>query len=63
MFPEKGLRFVTVHPFTYEELKVKYYNPCCHNFFLRHPRYDVSATLRSLSEQPFGFRMLHHGHL
>jgi hypothetical protein len=29
---------------------------------LRHPRYDVSATLRSLSEQPFDFTMHYTGH-
>jgi hypothetical protein len=48
---------------TYEQLKVKYYHPCCYKkFSLRHPRYDVSATLRSLSEQPFGFTMHYNGH-
>jgi len=30
--------------------------------FLRHPRYDVSATLRSLSEQPFDFTMHYNRH-
>ena len=44
-----------VTPVTYEELKVKHYNPYCQNIFLRHPRYDLSAKLRSLSEQPFNF--------
>jgi len=29
---------------------------------LRYLRYDVSATLRSLSEQPFDFMMHHNGH-
>jgi hypothetical protein len=33
-FPENGLIFVTFHPATYEELKVKNYNPCCHKNFL-----------------------------
>jgi hypothetical protein len=48
---------------TYEQLKVKYYHPCCYKkFSLRHPRYDVSATLRSLSEQPFDFRVHYDGH-
>jgi hypothetical protein len=31
-------------------------------YFLRHPRYDGSATLRSLSEQPFDFTMHCNGH-
>jgi len=30
--------------------------------FLRHPRYDISAKLRNLSEQLFGFTMHYHGH-
>ena len=41
-----------------QEIKVKYKNLYCHRkFSLRHPRYDLSATLRSLSEQPFDFTM------
>ena len=45
-------------PDTYEELKVKHQNPCCHKkLSLRHPLYDLSATFRSLSEQPFDFTM------
>ncbi len=31
-------------------------------FFLRHPRCDVSATLPSLSEQPYDFTMHYNGH-
>jgi hypothetical protein len=31
-------------------------------FSLRHPRYDLSATLRSLSEQPFNFTMHYSRH-
>jgi len=31
-------------------------------FSLRHPRYDISATLRSLSEQPFDFTMHYSEH-
>ena len=48
---------------TYEELKVKHYNPYCHKrFSLRHPCYDISANVRSLSEQLFGFTMHYNGH-
>jgi len=48
---------------TYDELKVRHQSPCCQEeFSLRHPRYDVSATLRSLSEQLFDFTMHYHGH-
>jgi len=43
---------------TYEKLKVKYKNPCCHKkFSLRHPSHDLSTTLRRSSEQPFDFTM------
>jgi len=46
------------HTATYKDLKVKDYNRCCHKeLSLRHPRCDLSATLRSLSEQPFDFTM------
>jgi len=31
--------------------------PITTKFPLRHPRYDLSAMLRSLSEQPFYFTM------
>jgi hypothetical protein len=37
-------------------------NPCGHKFFLRHPGYDLSARLRSLSEQLFGFTMRYNEH-
>ena len=48
---------------TYEELKVKYEKSLLlKKFSLRHPRYDFSATLRSLSEQPFNFTMHYNGH-
>ena len=48
---------------TYEELKVKYYYPRCHKkLSFRHPCHDLSATLRSLSEQPFDFTMHYTGH-
>ncbi len=36
-------------PDAYEELKVKYLNPCRRNVFLKHPRYHISTKLRSLS--------------
>jgi len=36
---------------TYEELKVKYYNPCCHKFFLRHPISVVLIMDRSNNAQ------------
>jgi hypothetical protein len=48
---------------TYEELKVKHYNPCCHKeFSLRHLRCDLSAPLRHSSEQPFSFTTHYTGH-
>ncbi len=50
-------------PSTYEELKVKYYCPCCHRkLSLRHPCHGLSATLRSFSEQPFDLTMQYHKH-
>ena len=34
--------------------------PVATEFLLRHPRYDISANVRSLSEQLFGFTSDHH---
>ena len=45
------------------KLKVKCKNCYYHKeFSLKRPRYDASATLRSLSEQPFDFTMHYNGH-
>ena len=45
------------------KLKVKCKNCYYHKeFSLKRPRYDASATLRSLSEQPFDFTMHYNEH-
>jgi hypothetical protein len=36
--------------------------PVATKFSLRHPRYDISANVHSLSEQLFGFTMHYNGH-
>ena len=51
-----------VQPFTYGVQSQILISPLPQRFSLRHPRCDLSATLRSLSEQLFGFTMHYNRH-